>query len=1206
VPRLWRLLGGLVAVGLAIAAQRAINQRIAFDAWLLGAPAVGLWLWLYGAAHTPAHRWVDAAAPDWRRTWIGAALLLIASGLAVWLWRRLDIDAVTTRDWLWYVISVAVGVAATAAMQPRRHDPWRVPGGRWWLLWLILVGVAAAARLWRLDEIPLGTWYDEAANGLEALRVLREPAYRPIYTDGVNATGHYLWLIVGAFRLVGVGTYALRLISALMGIATVVAAYGVGREIYGRGVGLAAAGLIATAHWSVTFSRMGMYNSATPLAELVTLWCLARGLRRNSPLDYGLAGLALGLGLCFYAAFQLFVVVLGLLVGWLLWRERGQWQRIVPGLGVLVVVAGLVIAPVVKLAVVKPEMYFARVQNTSLLRDRDVGNTVPALMENAAKHLAMFNGAGDPNGRHNLPGAPLLDTISGGLLILGVALALRRVRRPEMALLPVWGVVGLLGGILSLGFEAPQSLRSIAALPAVYFIVALPVGELAREWATGAGRNYAACGVWVVLLFLAPAGVLNTRLYFTRQTSDFATWNAYSTAETWTAEELRKLDGAQAYVISLFDHHPTVRFLAPDMTYTRLETNATLPLLLPEQQDVVLILDIERRELFDEARRLYPQASFEERRPPFGGPVVIYVARISAEDQMSVQGLVATYHAQGDAGPGSVRREQTLDLQWPEDAPVDPPFTAEWQGVLAVDSFGPHQFVLRAPGEAALYIGEEPVLEGNAGEGGGLSAAVILPRGNHALRVWAEGGEGRVVLAWRAPGGEAEVIPAWMLYSAPVRSNGLLGRYYGNGEWAGPEVFAQIDPRIGIYFHVPMLPRPYTVTWTGKLAIPTEGRYGFALESVDESMLRIDGATVAASQSRGEFGTGEMTLSAGLHELEVQFADRTDHTYIRLYWQPPGQDVAAGYQIIPSDFLFPPQRDYTRIEMPALPVAVSADLSTPVVVDSAAIQPAAVEIVLDGLRAPRGIAAGDGRMIVAESGAGRVLMVDVASGETGELQPKGQAFVEPMDIAADGAGRVYVLDAGAARIDGFDEQGGFEAALPAPPELANRARGIDIDAQGRIWVAATPSQRIVALDGNGAIMAEVLRPAVSGALQALQPVDVAGMDDGSVYVTDAGNHRLIWFDAAGFVLSSVALPVANSLDGSHLARDGAGNIYVTLPEAGQVMRLNAQGTVDALWSVRTAQTPDAKPVGIAVDADGQIWVTDVQGGRVLRVTPGGA
>ncbi len=140
-------------------------------------------------------------------------------------------------------------------------------------------------------------------------------------------------------------------------------------------------------------------------------------------------------------------------------------------------------------------------------------------------------------------------------------------------------------------------------------------------------------------------------------------------------------------------------------------------------------------------------------------------------------------------------------------------------------------------------------------------------------------------------------------------------------------------------------------------------------------------------------------------------------------------------------------------------------------------------------------------------------------------------------------------------------------------------------------------------DASGAPENARINPAVGGTVQAMQPVDVAALEDGSVYVTDASNHRLYHFDSTGFVLSSRALPVANSLDGSHLAKAAAGHVYVTEPESGRVVQFDEQGLPSAAWSVRTAQARDAKPVGIAVDRQGQIWVADVQGGRVLRVTP---
>ncbi|HXF62249.1 MAG TPA: glycosyltransferase family 39 protein [Caldilineaceae bacterium] len=1224
-PRLWRFLTGVAALLLALAAQRALNQRIWFDTALLGGGAVALWLWAYGADRRPSRHFVGDLTRWWPRWQIGLVGLAASTGLAVWRWRVLDVNAVTTEDWLWYLRTIGVAVAAVAligvgnrgAQRETTKNAKRAQDQMRWLVWTLVAGGALLLRLYGLEQIPFGTWYDEAANGLEALRVVSEPAYRPIYTDGVNATGHYLWLIAGAFKLFGVNTAALRLISALMGTATVIAAYGVGKELYGRTAGVAAAVLFATGHWSLTFSRLGMYNASTPLFALATLYFLLVGLRRNAPLAYGLAGVCLGLGLCFYSAFQLFVVVLAFFVVWVVWRERARWRNFVPGLAVMALCAALVLAPVVKFALEKPELYFARVRHTSIFTGKAPEERLPAVLENARKHLLMFNVAGDPNGRHNLPGAPMVDTLTGGLLALGTALAIRRMGRPEMALLPVWLLAGLAGGIFSLDFEAPQSLRSIGAQPAVYLLAALPLQELAAEWVSGAGRYYPAVAWRLAAAVLAPIALLNVHTYFYRQTHDFPSWNNHSTPETITARLLRDLgDDVQAYVISLYDHHPTVRFLAAGAGYRRLETNATLPLLEPATQPVTLILDGERGELFAEVKRLYPQGEFEEVRPPFGGPAILYVAHLGLDDLTSIQGLNVTYT--GENGAIETGRDETVNVVWPDGAPLPLPFSAEWEGILAVKVYGAHEFYLRAPGQAELVIDGETVASGDAGQEDGLAAGVILARGNHTLRLRAEGGHGQVTLAWRTPENSSlagvEVTPPWALYVPPVRANGLLGQYYANGDWQPPVAFAQVDPRLGMYFHIPLLPRPYTVEWTGLLAVPESGRYGFALESIDESVLFIDGVEVAASRARNEFSQGEMELNEGLHEIRVRYADRTDHTYINLYWRPPvsGREPAGGrgYQIIPPDFLFPPQVDHERIEIPPLPLPALEESAPVALTGEAAIAPASVEVILDGLNQPRGVAVLGETVFVAESGAGRVLAVPLDGGEPWPLPaggPESDAppMREPFDLAVDADGNLVVLDAGEASLLLYTPEGDFAGAIPADKTLLERARGIGVDEVGRIWIAGTPSQRVAAVDRKGAVVSEIAIQRIPNPGQEIQPVDVTGASPDRVYVTDAGNHRLYLFALGGGLLATTELPAANSLDGPHLATSAQGSVYMTAPEPGHVVEIGAPAELAPVYSVRTPATPQAKPVGIAVDRQGHIWVTDVQGGRLLRLIPEG-
>ena len=53
------------------------------------------------------------------------------------------------------------------------------------------------------------------------------------------------------------------------------------------------------------------------------------------------------------------------------------------------------------------------------------------LQESTLRHVEMFLAFGDRNPRHNLPGAPMLDPITGSLLILALGFALFQVFRPN-------------------------------------------------------------------------------------------------------------------------------------------------------------------------------------------------------------------------------------------------------------------------------------------------------------------------------------------------------------------------------------------------------------------------------------------------------------------------------------------------------------------------------------------------------------------------------------------------------------------------------------------------------------------------------------------------------------------------------------------------------------------------------------------------------
>ena len=78
---------------------------------------------------------------------------------------------------------------------------------------LILVCLAAFFRFHRLQEVPIGLWRDEAANGLEALRVL----------DGLHGVFFgtrepmFIYLVAVSVALLGKNPVAIRIVAAIVG-----------------------------------------------------------------------------------------------------------------------------------------------------------------------------------------------------------------------------------------------------------------------------------------------------------------------------------------------------------------------------------------------------------------------------------------------------------------------------------------------------------------------------------------------------------------------------------------------------------------------------------------------------------------------------------------------------------------------------------------------------------------------------------------------------------------------------------------------------------------------------------------------------------------------------------------------------------------------------------------------------------------------------
>jgi hypothetical protein len=353
-----------------------------------------------------------------------------------------------------------------------------------------LLALALFFRFWHLDQMPSEMTSDHIEKLLDVHDLVM--GQRPIFF--VRNTGREPWQFywtLGFIRLFGLDTkfLALKLGTATVSLLTLPGVYLLGRDLFGRWVGLWATLFTAVASWPVILSRIGLRFPFAPAVTAWSLFFLFRGLRDGRRNDFVLLGLTLGIGLHGYTAFR--AMPLAVAVCWclvLVFRPKrlsARPSQLLRNAALTVLITVIVFIPLGRFSLEHPDDFWRR--SVSRVVDPNhptADNPFVTFVKNLRDLALMFHWQGDDVWVNTLSNRPMLDPLLGGLLILGLIIALWRGRRdPIPPLLLISGFVLLLPSALSLAYpvENPSAVRTGGAIPVVMVVAALPVG-LAMDW----------------------------------------------------------------------------------------------------------------------------------------------------------------------------------------------------------------------------------------------------------------------------------------------------------------------------------------------------------------------------------------------------------------------------------------------------------------------------------------------------------------------------------------------------------------------------------------------------------------------------------------------------------------------------------------------------------------------------------------------------
>ncbi len=361
-----------------------------------------------------------------------------------------------------------------------------------WLLLIAIIALAAFFRLYQITQVPPGLYPDEAMNGNNALEALATNHYKVFYPENNGREGLFMNIQAVFLKYLmplqngATAAWMLRLPSALFGIFTVLGLFFLVRELlaadpesrmakYKDYIALFAAFLLATSFWHILFSRIGFRAIMAPFFMVWAAYFFLKAINEKTGKLFGffkkyyylfpavIAGIFFGLGFYSYIAFRIMPVLFLIFIVY--FRKNKNFWKITAA---FVITTFIIALPIGIYFAQHPADFFGRTGELSVSASP---HPLTDLTVNIAKTALMFNYHGDYNWRQNFSGAPELFWPVGILFLIGLILAIAKIKKFGFSFLLAWFALAALPVVIS-NEGIPHALRAILMIPPVFILAA--------------------------------------------------------------------------------------------------------------------------------------------------------------------------------------------------------------------------------------------------------------------------------------------------------------------------------------------------------------------------------------------------------------------------------------------------------------------------------------------------------------------------------------------------------------------------------------------------------------------------------------------------------------------------------------------------------------------------------------------------------------